>query len=45
MIEFLAAYPTYVVLTTALIIWAGIAWYIVRIDRRLAEIERRQVPS
>lgn len=42
MIEFLAAHPTYVVLVASIIIWAGIAWYIARVDRRLASIERRQ---
>ncbi len=42
MIDFLTANPTYVVLASALIIWVGIAWYIARVDRRLADVERRQ---
>lgn len=39
MIAFLQANPMYVVLVTALLIWAGIAWYLSRLDRRLAKLE------
>jgi CcmD family protein len=40
MIDFLTANPTYVVLACATIVWAGIAFYLWRIDRRLSEQER-----
>lgn len=39
MMQLLADYPLYVVLVTALIIWAGIALYIQRIDARLHKLE------
>lgn len=39
--DFLTQHPLYVVLVTALMIWAGIAWYISRVDRRVAELEQR----
>jgi len=42
MIDFLQENPTYVVLVTALIIWFGIAWYVMRLDRRVNDLERRQ---
>jgi CcmD family protein len=41
MIDFLTQQPTYVVLITALLIWAGIAWYLLRVDRKLSDLERR----
>lgn len=41
MITFLTENPMYVVLVTALIVWAGIAIYLQRIDNRLRELERR----
>ncbi len=40
MMDFLTQNPTYVVLATALIIWAGIAWYLTRIEHRLRTLER-----
>ena len=39
--ELLAAQPLYVVLAAALIIWAGIAVYLARVDARLTRLERR----
>lgn len=39
MIDFLTNNPAYVVLTAALLIWAGIAWYIMRVDRKLGQLE------
>lgn len=41
MIDFLSQYPMYVVLACALVIWAGIATYLWRVDARLAELERK----
>ncbi len=41
MMQLLTEYPIYVVLTTALIIWAGIAVYIQRIDARLHNLESK----
>lgn len=41
MMDFLTQHPTYVVLTTALIIWAGIAWYLTRMERRMTQLEQR----
>lgn len=41
MIEFLTSNPTYVVLATALIVWAGIAFYVQRVDVRLRRVEQR----
>ncbi|MCX6139331.1 MAG: CcmD family protein [Candidatus Kapabacteria bacterium] len=43
MIEFLTQNALYVVLVTALIIWAGIAFYLQRLDSRLRELERRNL--
>lgn len=37
--QLLTAYPMYVVLATACIIWAGIAFYVQRIDARLHKLE------
>ena len=39
--DFLQQYPMYVVLVTALMIWAGLAWYINRIDTKVRDLERR----
>lgn len=41
MIDFLTANALYVVLVCALIIWAGIALYLMRVDRKVSELERR----
>lgn len=40
MMELLTKQPVYVVLVAALMIWTGLAWYLTRIDRRVAELER-----
>lgn len=45
MMDFLTQHPTYVVLATALIIWAGIAWYLTRIERRLRILEQSIGPK
>lgn len=39
--DLLTHQPMYVVLIAALIIWAGIAVYLARVDARLARLERR----
>ena len=38
---FLTANAIYVVLITALVIWAGVAIYMQRVDARLRELESR----
>lgn len=40
--ELLTQQPIYVVLVTALIVWAGIAFYLWRVDSRLSAAERRR---
>lgn len=39
--EFLAKNSLYVVLICVLVIWAGIAWYIQRVDRKVTELEKK----
>jgi CcmD family protein len=41
MMPFLTSNAIYVVLITALVIWAGVAIYLQRIDTRLRELESR----
>ena len=45
MIDFLTAYPTYVVLICALVIWLGLALYLWRIDNRLSTLESTEKRS
>ena len=40
MIQFLTDPPLYVVLTTVLVVWIGIAGYLQRIDTRVSELEQ-----
>jgi len=40
MIQFLTDQPIYVVLTTVLVVWFGIAGYLQRIDTRISELEQ-----
>ncbi|MCS6988028.1 MAG: CcmD family protein [Chloroherpetonaceae bacterium] len=40
MIEFLVQHSIYVVLVIALVIWTGVFFYLFRLDRKLAELER-----
>ncbi|MFN4909087.1 MAG: CcmD family protein [Bacteroidota bacterium] len=40
MIQFLTDHPLYVVLTTVLVVWIGIAGYLQRIDTRVSELEQ-----
>jgi hypothetical protein len=39
MIDFLTTNPMYVVLTTALIIWLGVAFYVNRVDGAIKRLE------
>ncbi|NQW29513.1 MAG: CcmD family protein [Ignavibacteria bacterium] len=41
MIEFLTQNPMYVVLSTAMIIWIGIALYVNRVDTSLRKLEKK----
>jgi hypothetical protein len=41
MMPFLTSNAIYVVLITALVIWAGVAIYLQRVDARLRELETR----
>lgn len=41
MMPFLTANAIYVVLITALVIWAGVTIYMQRVDARLRELESR----
>ncbi|HVN47870.1 MAG TPA: CcmD family protein [Bacteroidota bacterium] len=40
MYEFLSHNQLYVVLTVTLLIWAGIVFYLLRLDRKLSILER-----
>ena len=40
MIQFMTDNASYVVLSTVLVVWFGIAGYLLRIDTRLQELER-----
>lgn len=39
MIEFLSQNPSYVVLVTILVLWAGLATYLQRLDARVGKLE------
>lgn len=39
MMEFLAQHQLFIVMMIVLIIWAGIVWYLVRIDKRIKQLE------
>jgi CcmD family protein len=40
MIEFFAQHQLYIVLTIVLLVWVGIVVYLLRLDRKLATIEK-----
>ncbi len=40
MYDFLTDNAIYVVLIVALVIWIGIAWYLVRLDKKVRALER-----
>jgi CcmD family protein len=39
MMDFLSQNQMFIVLTIVLLIWAGIVWYLVRIDSRIKNLE------
>jgi CcmD family protein len=39
MMDFLSQNQMYIVLTIVLIVWAGIVWYLLRIDKRVKQLE------
>jgi CcmD family protein len=39
MMDFLSQNQMYIVMTIVLIIWAGIVWYLMRIDKRVKQLE------
>jgi len=39
MMDFLSQNQMYIVMTIVLIIWAGIVWYLLRIDKRIKQLE------
>ncbi len=45
MYDFFVRNALYLVLVIALIVWIGIAWYLNRLDGRLAQVERRMQDS
>lgn len=40
MIDFFAHHQLYIVLTIVLLVWVGIALYLVRLDRKITTIEK-----
>ena len=40
MLDFFATHQLYIVLTIVLLIWAGIVFYLVRLDRKVRELEQ-----
>ncbi len=41
MMKFLVEHELYIVLTIVLLVWAGIAVYLFRLDKKLASIEKK----
>jgi CcmD family protein len=41
MYEFLNQNQMYIVLVITLLIWSGIIWYLMRIDKKVRQIEKR----
>jgi CcmD family protein len=41
MYEFLNQNQMYIVLVVTMLIWSGIIWYLVRIDKKIGRIEKR----
>jgi CcmD family protein len=41
MLEFMAQHQMYIVLGIVLLIWAGIVWYLVRLDMKVAQLEQQ----
>jgi CcmD family protein len=41
MLEFMSQNQMYIVLSIVVLIWAGIVWYLVRLDRKVSKLERQ----
>jgi CcmD family protein len=41
MIEYLNQNQQYVVLLITLIVWTGIVWYLVRLDKKIGKLEKQ----
>ena len=41
MLEFLSQNQMYIVLVITLLIWSGIVWYLVHIDKKIGQIEKK----
>jgi CcmD family protein len=39
MMEFFSQNQMFIVLTIVLLIWAGIVWYLIRLDNRIKQLE------
>ena len=39
MMEFFTQNQLFIVMTIVLLIWAGIVWYLIRIDRKVKQLE------
>jgi CcmD family protein len=39
MMEFLGQHQLFIVMTIILLIWVGIVWYLVRMDKRIKHLE------
>jgi CcmD family protein len=41
MLEFLNQNQMYIVLVITLLIWTGIIWYLLRLDKKIARLEKK----
>ena len=41
MYEFLSQNQMYIVLCVTLLIWIGIVWYLIRLDKKIGQIEKQ----
>jgi CcmD family protein len=41
MYEFLSQNQLYVVLSVTMLIWIGIVWYLIRIDKKIGQLEKQ----
>ncbi|MGD0591771.1 MAG: CcmD family protein [Bacteroidota bacterium] len=41
MYEFLSQNQLYIVLTVTLLIWLGIVWYLIRLDKKIGQLEKQ----
>jgi CcmD family protein len=39
MMEFLSQHQLFIVMSIILLVWAGIVWYLFRIDKRIKQLE------